>query len=80
MDLIVRGFPEKSGRFTHCIPVGEYRNRAYRVKESILQEWGGLTVKDGYLQRSGRLPEFREPERFLDWLSTRDPVLARTNF
>jgi len=80
MDLIVRAVPEKSGRFTHCIPIGEYRNRAYRVKESVLREWGGLTVKDGYLQRSGRLPGFREPDRFLDWLSERSPVLTRTNF
>jgi len=67
-DVIVRAAPGRSGRLDRAIPIGEWRDRSYRVTKPILEAWGGLTVKDGYLQRSGRLPEFLKPGRFLDWL------------
>ncbi len=51
-DIIVRAKPAVSGRFKHFIPIGEYRDGAYRVRTDILEEWGGLTVKDGYIQSS----------------------------
>jgi len=63
-DLIVRGRPGVSGRLERCLPIGDYREKAYRVRPDILEEWGGLSVKNGYLQRSGRLPQFLDPERF----------------
>jgi hypothetical protein len=31
-DVIVRGRPGTSGRFDRCIQIGEWRNRAYRVR------------------------------------------------
>jgi len=64
-DVIVFGRPGLSGRLKHCIPIGEYRDRAYRVRRELIQAWGGLTVKDGYLQRSARLPRFLDSVRFL---------------
>jgi len=60
-DLIVRGRPRVSGRLDRCLPIGEYRDRAYRMRLDLLEAWGGLSVKDGYLQRSARLPRFLDP-------------------
>ncbi len=78
-DLIVRGRPAVSGRFRRCVPMGEYRDRAYRVRKDVLNEWGGLSVKDGYLQRSARLPRLLDPVRFMRWLERQGPSLVRAN-
>lgn len=78
-DLIVRGRPTVSGRLRHCVPIGEYRDRAYRVQQDVLEVWGGLSVKDGYLQRSGRLPRLLDPLRFMRWLAMQKPVLIAEN-
>jgi len=78
-DLIMRGRPGVSGRLQRCIPVGEYRDRAYRVRSDLVHEWGGLSVNDGYLQRSARLPRFLDPLRFQRWLETQRPILVQEN-
>jgi hypothetical protein len=78
-DLIIRGRPGVSGRLGRCIPIGNYREKAYRVRPDILDEWGGLSVKNGYLQRSARLPRFLDPKRFEKWLNFRKPVWVQTN-
>jgi hypothetical protein len=78
-DLIVRGRPGVSGRLECCLPIGDYRERAYRVWPDLLAEWGGLSVKDGYLQRSARLPRFLDPERFQNWFKSRKAVLLQNN-
>jgi hypothetical protein len=78
-DVIVFGRPNASGRLERCIPIGEYRDRAYRVRRDVLAEWGGLSVKDGYLQRSARLPRFLDVPRFLKWLDARSPTLVQKN-
>jgi hypothetical protein len=78
-DIVVRGNQQLSGRLERCLPFGEWRNRAYRVRLDLLEAWGGLSVKDGYLQRSARLPEFLDPERFLDWFESKRPRLIRAN-
>jgi Nucleotide modification associated domain 3 len=78
-DIVVRGHPGLSGRLERCLPIGEWRNLAYRVRHDILEAWGGLSVKDGYLQRSARLPEFLDPGRFLDWFQSKGPKLIGTN-
>jgi len=78
-DIVVRARPKVSGRLQKCIPIGEYRNRAYRVKRELLDSWGGLTVKDGYLQRSARLPQFREASKFYDWFLSKSPCLIQNN-
>lgn len=78
-DVIVVGRPGTSGRLTNCIPIGEYRDRAYRVRGDLLAEWGGLTVANGYLQRSARIPSFLDPKRFLAWFERQSPTLVQSN-
>lgn len=78
-DIVVRGRAADSGRLERCLPIGEYRDRAYRVRRDLLEEWGGLSVKDGYLQRSARLPRFLDAERFMSWLERQRPQLTQAN-
>jgi hypothetical protein len=78
-DLIIRGQPGASGRLLRCIPIGEYRDRAYRVRHDILAAWGDLSVKNGYLQRSARLPRFLYPSQFLRWFDMQRPCLMQSN-
>src|SRR5436190_5075964 len=76
-DVIVRGRPGCSGRLQRLLPIGEYRNRAYRVRPDVLDAWGELTVKDGYLQRSARLPRFVDPGRLMSWLERQNLELVQ---
>jgi hypothetical protein len=78
-DTVVRARKGQSGRLKRCIPIGEYRDRAYRVRRDILKAWGGLTVKDGYIQRSGRLPSFLCPDMFIRWFERQDVDLVSAN-
>jgi hypothetical protein len=78
-DLIVRARSKVSGRLERCLPIGEWRDRAYRVRQDLLDDWGGLSVKDGYLQRSARLPQFLDPKRFLNWFDSMERALLQAN-
>lgn len=78
-DVIVRAKPGLSGRLRNCIPIGEFRDRAYRVQPGILREWGGLSCRDGYLQRSAVLPTLLDPARFMHWFERQEPRLVTTN-
>ena len=78
-DIVVRGKPTVSGRLRHCIPIGEYRDRAYRVRRDLLEAWGGLSVNDGYIQRSARPPRFLDPGRFMTWFERQNEELIRAN-
>lgn len=78
-EVVVLGEMESSGRFAKCIPIGAYRDRAYRVDTTILNEWGGLSVRNGYLQRSARLPRFLDPARFMRWVQSRCVSLELRN-
>ncbi len=79
-DTVIFAKPGLSGRLERCLPIGEYRDRAYRVKPDILEAWGDLTVKKGYLQRSARLPEFSAPAKFYRWFQAQGiPLCQRTN-
>ena len=81
-DFVVQADPATSGRFPRAIPIGEFRQNAYRVRRELLQEWGDLTVRDGYIQRSAQPPHFKNPRRFLKWLNARPettPHLLKTN-
>lgn len=78
-DLIVRAAPGVSGRLKRALDVGEYRDRAYRVRREVLDAWGGLSVNDGYLQRSARLPRLLDPPRFLGWFHDQRPELVAAN-
>jgi hypothetical protein len=78
-DIIVKGCPASSGRLERCIPIGEYRDRAYRVRKDLLKEWGGLSVNDGYIQRSARFPQILDMAGFIDWWGRQNPVLIQAN-
>jgi len=78
-DIVVRAIPTVSGRLERCIPIGEWRNKAYRVTKPLLDEWDGPSIKDGYLQRSARLPELPDASRFYCWFQRQSPVLVQRN-
>src|SRR5207302_10877321 len=78
-DIVVRARTRVSGRLQKCIPIGEYRDRAYRVKRELLEAWKGLIVKNGYLQRSARLPAFLNAEKFYGWFLAQNPELLAEN-
>jgi len=78
-DIVVRARQGVSGRLQRCIPVGDFRCRAYRVWPHLQMTWGGLSVKDGYLQRSARLPELQNAPKFYEWFKAQNPMLAARN-
>ncbi len=78
-QVIVRARPGCSGRFERCIPFGEWRGGAYRVRQDLLDMWGGISAQDGFIQRSGVPPYFNAPERFIAWLQDRKVTLLRRN-
>jgi len=78
-DVIVRAEPGSSGRLRRCIPIGEFRDRAYRVTREILEAWGGISCRDGYLQRSAVLPSFLDPRRFIGWFERQGVELVSSN-
>lgn len=58
-DVVVHADPARSGRLRRCIPIGEFRDGAYRVRRDLLVAWGGLSCRDGFIQRSAVPPRFR---------------------
>jgi hypothetical protein len=87
-DIVIRAKPAVSGRLERCLPIGSFRTPAgqpqksasYRVESSLLEKWGGLSIADGFLQRSARLPEFRDTSRFHEWfLEQQVPLLQANN-
>lgn len=78
-DIVVRAEPGVSGRFDRCLPIGEWRDGSYRVRPAVLEAWGGLSVKDGYIQRSAVPPAFNQPERFLEWFHRQGVQLQARN-
>lgn len=86
-EIIVRAKRKKSGRLKKCIPIGSYRpdcnnpqgRYQYRVERELLKEWGGLSVKDGWLQRSAYIPEFENAKRFLEWFRPYEQNLIPRN-
>jgi hypothetical protein len=79
-DVVVRGRPGISGRFNRCIPIGGWRENAYRVRPEVEEAWGGLTVKNGYIQRSAVPPEFNRPDKFLSWFQHQGVELLRRRY
>lgn len=79
-DYVIRAIPGQSGRLRRCIPFGEWRNKAYRVRRDILQAWGGMDVNDGWVTRSAYLPKFLDADKFYRWFKAqRVPLVARNN-
>jgi Nucleotide modification associated domain 3 len=78
-QIVIFARSKVSGRLDRCIPIGSYRQRAYRVFPHLLQMWGGLSVKDGYIQRSGRLPEFLNTAQFYSWFQGQNVARIASN-
>ena len=78
-DVIVRGKRRMSGRFDRCIPIGEWREKAYRVCRDVENAWGGLTVRNGYIQRSAVPPAFLNARRFYRWFQRQRVELVQRN-
>ena len=78
-DIVVHARVGVSGRLGKCLSMGEFRDLAYRVQRDLLEKWGGLTVRDGYLQRSARLPELKDADRFYSWFMRQNPELIERN-
>jgi Nucleotide modification associated domain 3 len=78
-DIVVFGQQKLSGRFSRCLSIGSFRDRAYRVFPELLDTWGGLTVRNGYLQRSARLPEFLDAKQFYSWFQKQKVELLNCN-
>lgn len=79
LDIVVTAKPGLSGRFKKYISIGEFRNRSYRVREDLLEAWVGLSVNDGWIQRSVVPPLFLQPEQFLDWLNWQSAEIVASN-
>jgi hypothetical protein len=73
----VRGKPGLSGRFNRSIPIGEWRDNAYRVCRDLEESWGGLTVKN--IQRSVVPPAFIDAEKFYVWFRQQGITLTPRN-
>lgn len=78
-DIIVTGQKDVSGRFEKCIPIGEWRDRAYRVRKDLLYEWGGLSVKNGFIQLSAVPPELIDADKFSKWFNKKKIKLHHEN-
>ena len=79
-DIVVRARRGQSGRLERSIPIGEWRDRAYRVTHDVLDAWGGLSAKNGFIQRSAAPPSFLNPERFYAWFLRHNiPLIERDN-
>src|SRR5260370_34880716 len=65
-DIVVRAKRGLSGRFDHCVPIGEWRDGAYRVRRDILDAWGVLSGQDGFIHRRPVPPALKTPWQFLE--------------
>jgi hypothetical protein len=78
-DIVVRAKRGASGRLERCIAIGEWRDRAYRVRRDLLKAWGGLSVRDGYIQGSAVPPTFQDAKRFYEWFRGQSVQLVNRN-
>lgn len=78
-DYVVFAKRGLSGRLGRCIPIGEWRDKAYRVTKDLLDRWGDLTAHDGYIQRSGRIPSMNDADRFEEWLKEQRVSIVQRN-
>ncbi len=78
--LVVFANPNLSGRFNKAIPIGEFRDRSYRVKKELLNAWGNIDVQGGFIQRSVNPPWFKNPNKFLKWFESQQVKLINSNW
>lgn len=83
-DVIIRGKlgssdQPLSGRLERCIPIGEPTRGAYRLTTETAEAWGGLEVKDNFLQRRVT-PWLKDADRFYRWFLDKKLKLVQSNF
>jgi putative DNA base modification enzyme with NMAD domain len=78
-DVIVRGRPGFSGRLERCIPFCEHRTGGYRALRSILDAWGGISTKDGFVGRAPWLIAIGDPQGFVSWFHSHERSLLNRN-
>lgn len=77
---VARAIPHRSGRFERCVPVGRRcPDGHYRLRDDVIDAWGGISARGGYIQRSGVLPWLLDTPRFLDWLERHNVVRVHRN-
>ena len=79
-DIVIFADRDGSGRLRKLIPIGEkHNNQQYYVRNNLLQLWGGISTRNGWIQRSGCLPSFINPDRFLQWFEVQNPQFVHSN-
>jgi hypothetical protein len=78
-DVVVRGRPEQSGRLERCLPFCDYRDGSYRVRSPLLEQWGGISSRNGFVVRAPWLISVGDAKRFLDWFYSHDLSLVNRN-
>lgn len=78
-DIVVFADKNTSGRLKRLIIIGERRkNKQYYVQENLFNMWGGIS-SNGWIQRSVYLPQFCDPEKFLQWFYAQNPEFVHEN-
>lgn len=78
-DIVIFADQNKSGRLKSLIKIGERRNGQYYVQKNLLNAWGEISTSNGWIQRSAYLPEFCDPEKFLQWFYAQNPEFVHEN-
>lgn len=79
-DRVVFANEHNSGRLKKFLIIGEqHDNKHYYVRNNLLHAWGGISTKNGWIQRSAYLPEFCKPDLFQKWFEKQDPQLVKQN-
>jgi hypothetical protein len=78
--IVIFADKNTSGRLKSLIKIGERRKkRQYYVQENLLNAWGGISSKKGWITRSAYLPHFCDPEKFLQWFYAQNPEFVHEN-
>ncbi|MFA4956781.1 MAG: hypothetical protein WC556_07380 [Candidatus Methanoperedens sp.] len=79
-DIVIFADQNSSGRLKLLIPIGEQlANKHYYVQEKLFKAWGGISSRNGWIQRSVYLPHFCDPEKFMQWFDTQNPEFVHEN-
>jgi len=79
-DIVIFADPRTSGRLRSLIQIGEqHDNHHYYVRNQLLRQWGGISSRNGWIQRSASLPHFCNPDLFLQWFEDQNPQLVHEN-
>jgi len=80
-DIVIDAQSGVSGRLDRAIPIGvkNPKNGHYYLDPTLFKTWGGISTKNGWIQRSAYLPEILDPQAFLTWFRSQRPTLSPRN-